>query len=115
VAAARGDVARALELLVEAPRVCRRLPDTYLWIEADGLDALCAVAVEHRAEAAPRWIDELEDTAGRRGMRELLLHAALYRARLGEPGALDAARALAAQIDNPAVAGLVDAELLSAA
>jgi tetratricopeptide (TPR) repeat protein len=115
VAAARGDVARALELLVEAPRVCRRLPDTYLWIEADGLDALCAVAVEHRAEAAPRWIDELEDTAGRRGMRELLLHAALYRARLGEPGALDAARALAAQIDNPAVAGLVEAELLSAA
>jgi DNA-binding SARP family transcriptional activator len=115
VAAARGDVARALELLVEAPRVCRRLPDTYLWIEADGLDALCAVAVEHRAEAAPRWIDELEATAGRRGMRELLLHAALYRARLGEPGALDVARSLAAQIANPAVPGLVEAELLSAA
>jgi DNA-binding SARP family transcriptional activator len=115
VAAARGDVARALELLVEAPRVCRRLPDTYLWIEADGLDALCAVAVEHRAEAAPRWIDELEATAGRRGMRELLLHAALYRARLGEPGALDVARSLAAQVDNPALAGVVDAGLLSAA
>jgi DNA-binding SARP family transcriptional activator len=115
VAAARGDVARALELLVEAPRVCRRLPDTYLWIEADGLDALCAVAVEHRAEAVPRWIDELEVTAGRRGMRELLLHAALYRARLGVPGALDAARSLAAQVENPALAGLVEAELLSAA
>ena len=34
VAAARGDVHRALDLLVEAPKLCRRLPDTYLWIEA---------------------------------------------------------------------------------
>jgi DNA-binding SARP family transcriptional activator len=106
VAAARGDLDRALELLLEAPRVCRRLPDTYLWIEAYGLDALCAVAVEHGVEAAPRWVDELEATAARRGQRELLLHAAAYRARLGEPGAIDVARSLAAQIDNPAVRGL---------
>jgi DNA-binding SARP family transcriptional activator len=103
VAAARGDIARALDLLVDAPKLCRRLPDTYLWIEAYGLDALCAVAVEHRAEAAVRWIDELEAMAARRGIRELVLRATVYRARLGEPGALDAARTLAAQIDNPAL------------
>jgi hypothetical protein len=108
-------LSRALDLLLDAPTVCRRLPDTYLWIEAYGLDALCAVAVEHRAEAAPRWIDELEATAARRGVRELLLHAALYRARLGEPGALDGARSLAAQIDNPAVPKLLEAGLLSPA
>src|ERR671914_901771 len=42
VAARRGDVARALELLADAPTLCRRLPDTYLWIEAYGLYALCA-------------------------------------------------------------------------
>lgn len=115
VAAARGDVARALELLLEAPRLCRRLPDTYLWIEAYALDALCGVAVEHRAAAAPRWIDHFEATAARRGMRELLLHAVLYRARLGEPGALDAARSLAAQIDNPAVPMLLEAGALAPA
>ena len=108
VAAARGDVTRALELLLDAPKVCRRLQDTYSWIDAYGLDALCAVAVEHRVEAAPRWIDELEATVARSGMRELLLHATLYRARLGEPGALDAARLLAAEIDNPAVPGLLE-------
>ena len=67
VAAAQGDLARALELLLEAPKVCRRLPDTYLWIEAYGLDALCAVAVEHGVEAAPRWVDELEATAAGSG------------------------------------------------
>jgi len=102
-AAARGDVPRALEMLVDAPKLCRRLPDTYLWIEAYGLDALCAVAVEHRAAAAGRWIDELEAIAARRGIRELLLRATVYRARLGEPGALEVARALAAQINNPAL------------
>jgi tetratricopeptide (TPR) repeat protein len=108
VAAARGDIPRALDLLADAPKACRRLPDTYLWIEAYGLDALCAVAVEQQAEAAPRWIDELEAITARRGIQELLLHATVYRARLGEPGALDAARSLAAQIDNPALGVLID-------
>jgi len=107
VAAAREDVDRALELLVEAPRLCRRLPDTYLWIEAYALDALCAVAAEHGAEATGRWIDELEEIAARRGIRELLLHATVYRARLGEPGADEAARSLAAEIENPALDDLL--------
>jgi DNA-binding SARP family transcriptional activator len=107
VAAKRGDVPRALELLIDAPKLCRRLPDTYRWIEAYGLDALCSVAVEHRAGAAGQWIDKLEAIASRRGNRELLLHATVYRARLGEPGALDVARSLAAQIDNPVLEELL--------
>jgi tetratricopeptide (TPR) repeat protein len=110
VAAARGDVPRALDLLVDAPKLCRRLPDTYLWIEAYALDALCAVAVEHGVEAAPRWIDELEETTATRGIQELLLHATVYRARLGQAGALEAARSQAAQIDNPTLDGLLEVE-----
>jgi DNA-binding SARP family transcriptional activator len=113
VAAARGDVDRALDLLVEAPKLCRRLPDTYLWIEAYGLDALCAVAVEHRATAAARWIDELEAITARRGISELLLRATVYRARLGESGALEAAHSLAAEIDNPAVDDLFGVQELT--
>ena len=108
VAAARGDVSRALELLVEAPKRCRRLPDTYLWIEAYGLDALCSVAVDSGASSGPLWIDQLESITARRGMRQLLVRATLYRARLGEPGAMDAACTLVSQIDNPALAALVD-------
>jgi DNA-binding SARP family transcriptional activator len=107
VAAERGDVGRALDLLVDAPKHCRRLPDTYLWIEAYGLDALCAVAVQHGAEAAPRWIDELEAISASRGIRELVLRATVYRARLGEHGAFEAAQSLAAQIDNPALGELL--------
>jgi tetratricopeptide (TPR) repeat protein len=106
-AAARGDLTKALELLVDAPKLCRRLPDTYLWIEAYGLDALCTLAVDTGTEGAGQWIDELESLTARRGMRELLLRATVYRARLGDLGALDAARSLAGQIDNPALSGLV--------
>ena len=113
VAAARGDLSRALESLVEAPKLCRRLPDTYLWIEAYGLDALCAVAVEHRVESAGRWIDELESIASRRGIRELVLRADVYQARIGVPGALSVARSLAAQIDNPTIGKLLESPELA--
>jgi ATP/maltotriose-dependent transcriptional regulator MalT len=107
VAVERGDVARGLELLVEAPRLCRRLPDTYLWIEAYGLDALCGAAVEHGAESASRWIGQLETLAARRGLRELLVRATIHRAHLGQPEALEVARSLAAQVDNPALDDLL--------
>ena len=107
VAAARGDLARALELLDEAPRRCRRLPDSYVWVEAYGLEALCAFGVAQAAASTGRWIDELETMASRTGMRELLARATVHRARLGEPGAHDAARSYAAGVDNPALAELV--------
>ncbi len=109
VAVERGEVERGLELLVEAPRLCRRLPDTYLWIEAYGLDALCGTAVEHGDASAKRWVGELEAIAASRGLRDLLVRATVHRARLGEPAALENARALAAQVDNPALEELIAA------
>ena len=109
VAVERGEVERGLELLVEAPRLCRRLPDTYLWIEAYGLDALCETAVEHGDASAKRWVGELEAIAASRGLRDLLVRATVHRARLGEPAALENARALAAQVDNPALEELIAA------
>jgi hypothetical protein len=45
----------------------------------------------------------LEAVTARRGIRELLFRATVYRARLGDPRALELARSLAAQIDNPAL------------
>lgn len=113
VAASRGDTARALELLADAPRRCRRLPDTYLWIEAYGLDALCAVALEHDVASTALWISELESITARRGMRELLLRVMLYRVKMGDAGAMEAARSLAAEIDNPAISELLDAAALA--
>jgi DNA-binding SARP family transcriptional activator len=104
VAAHRGDLDQALPLLENAPRICRRLPDTYLWIEAYGLDALCAIAVDHDLASAPHWAAELQRVSDSAGFRELKVRALLYRARLGEPGALSAAQAAADGFDNPVLA-----------
>lgn len=101
VAVARGQDNRGYRLLVDAPRLSRRLPDSYRWIEGYGLDALCTVAIEQGQAAAPRWITELEALAARCGMRELLVRALLHRAHLGETAAFEAAHDLAATIDNP--------------
>ncbi|MDQ3964303.1 MAG: SARP family transcriptional regulator [Actinomycetota bacterium] len=101
VAATRGHTDRAIELLDDAARRCRRLPDTYLWLDAYALDALCGVGIPYGAPAARRWVDALETTASHNGMRELVVRAALHRARLGDRGAIEGALALAAGIDNP--------------
>jgi hypothetical protein len=103
VAVARGRIDQGYDLLVEAPSISRRLPDSYLWIEAHALDALCAVAVRHRPGAARGWVDQLEPLAARTGMRELQARALLHRARLGDEGALEAAQDLAEAVRNPAL------------
>jgi hypothetical protein len=72
------------------------------------------VAVDNGAESAVGWINELERVSARRGIRELLLRATVYRARLGEPGALEAAGSMASQIDNPALGRLLGLEPLPA-
>jgi hypothetical protein len=114
VSSARGDWAVALEKLEEAPRLCRRFPDSYLWVEAYALDALCEAAIEVGAPGAPQWIQELETMAARTGMRELLVRAMLHRARLGASDALEVAATLMADIDNPALHATYDgaAELI---
>lgn len=114
VTVARGDRAVALEKLEEAPRLCRRFPDSYLWVEAYALDALCEAAIEVGAPGAPQWIQELETMAARTGMRELLVRAMLHRARLGAFDALEVAATLMADIDNPALHATYDgaAELI---
>ncbi|NJN86509.1 MAG: SARP family transcriptional regulator [Leptolyngbyaceae cyanobacterium SL_7_1] len=101
VAVARGQDSRGYQMLIDAPRISRRLPDSYRWIEAYGLDALCRVAIDQGQAAAPRWITDLESLAARCGMRELLVRALLHKALLGEPAAFEIACDLATTIDNP--------------
>jgi DNA-binding SARP family transcriptional activator len=109
VATAQGDLEVGFRLLSEAPRFSRRLPDSYLWIEAYALEALCAVAVELGAPGAAQWVADLEALAGRCGMRELTARALLHRARLGDQAAYRAGCELAASIDNPALHQMLSA------
>jgi DNA-binding SARP family transcriptional activator len=106
VADQRGDAEAGLRWVSEARTRCVRLPDAWLWVEGYCLDALCVLAIQHRRPEAARWVADLEALATRTGMRELVARAYLHRGRLGDRPAAEAARILAAEVDNPAVLGV---------
>jgi tetratricopeptide (TPR) repeat protein len=103
VSAHQGDAPAALRWLTEARHRCVRLPDAYLWVEGYCLDALCALALDHQRPTAAKWIDDLEALASRTGMREFVVRAYAHRGKLGDRAAADAARVLAAEVDNPSL------------
>lgn len=78
-------------------------PPWYLWPYARLLDIACSIAVHAAPAAAAARIDRLADVAARGGMRDLLVHAHLHRARAGSPTSLATAGALAAGIDDEAL------------
>ena len=88
-----------------------RVADPYVWIHAHCLDALAGVAIADGAPDARDCVARLERVAARGDLRELVVRAALHRARLGDPGGVAPARLLAEAIDNPAL----HAELAAAA
>lgn len=98
-----GDVDSAVERLQEAARLCVRLPDGYVWMQAYTLDALCAVGTRGTHRDAPRWVADLTSLAARSGMKELLARAYLYRARLGDTEAARTAGLLADEVENSAL------------
>jgi tetratricopeptide (TPR) repeat protein len=109
LAAARGDLDGAIARLEDALARCLRQRDTHTWIRAYVLDALCATATAAKDPRADGWVGELGALAGRCGMREFQAHAYLYRNDLGDVDALEAARAIAAGVENPLLQGMLDA------
>jgi hypothetical protein len=109
IATLRGDTAGAIDIFLDAIARSTRLPDGYLWAKAFALDALCALAVAVQLPEASVWIDELQNTAARSGMRELTLRALLHRAALGDTSSAQAAKLLLVEIDSPPLAHLVSA------
>jgi tetratricopeptide (TPR) repeat protein len=99
----RGNVDEAISWLDDARTRCVRIPDSYLWIHAYCLDALCDVAVQANASQARAWVGDLETLAARTGMYEMLVRAQLHRAGLGDVRAEEAARLFTDRIDSPAV------------
>lgn len=77
----QGDLAGGLELLVDAPLQCRRLPDTYLWVEVYGLDALADITSGRGLAEAEGHIQALEEVSTSHGMRAMNANAARYRQR----------------------------------
>lgn len=101
--AANGDLDGSVELMEDALTRCLRQRDTHRWIRAYVMDALCAAAGAAKHPRAPAWVTDLGSLAGRSGMGEFSVHAYLYQRDMGDPDALDAARALAVGVENPHV------------
>ena len=108
--AAEGDGRGAREWLAQACSRATRVADPYEWVHGHVLDASASLAIDADDTDPEEIVRALSELADRTGMRELAVRARLHQARLGVPGALDAARLLGSEIDNPALA-----ELLSAA
>ena len=106
-----GERAEALEWLRDAAVRAVRVADPYVWVHAWCLDALAGVAIADASDDAGAYVAQLERLAARGDMRELVVRAALHRARLGDPSGVESARLLGETIDNPAL----DVELAAAA
>jgi DNA-binding SARP family transcriptional activator/tetratricopeptide (TPR) repeat protein len=105
--AAEGDRAGATARLEDALVRCARQRDTHRWIRAHTLDTLCAVGLADGDERTGAWVADLAALAGGSGMRELSARAYLHRWRLGDGSAIEAARAIAVEVDNPALVPLM--------
>jgi hypothetical protein len=113
----RNELTTAGRWLDEALRRCSPPSDRYQWVRGYVLEAQVSLALlrGHRAEAV-QLVDTLASLAARCELRELVVRAQLHRYRLGDDSALPAARLLARDIDNPALAReLADAGRVSPA
>jgi hypothetical protein len=107
---AGGDARAARAWFAQARSRATRVADPYEWVHGHVLDASASLAIDADDIETEEIVRALSALADRTGMRELAVRAHLHEARLGVLGALDAARLLGSEIDNPALA-----ELLSAA
>jgi DNA-binding SARP family transcriptional activator len=105
--AAQGDLRGAQEWLADARSRATRVSDPYEWVHGHVLDASAGLAIHAGEEDAVQIVRALGALAARTDMREFAVRAHVHEAHLGVAGALDAARLLAAEIDNPALAELI--------
>jgi tetratricopeptide (TPR) repeat protein len=109
VRAAGGDLQSAREWLRQARSRATRVSDPYEWVHGHVLDTLASLALDAGDADAAEIVKALKELAGRTGMRELAVRAHVHDARLGAEGALEAARLLGSEIDNPALQSLMSA------
>lgn len=108
--AARGDLAAGIASMDDALTRCLRQRDTHQWIRGYVMEARCALGVAAGHPLVGAWVAELASFAGHTGMREFAVRAYLYQRDLGDPDALEAARALAVEVQNPHLHELLEAD-----
>jgi DNA-binding SARP family transcriptional activator len=106
----RGQLGSSRGWIDEARARCTRLPDRYVWMQGHVLDTAILLSLDaSEQEGAQELIRALGALAARAEMHELVVRGLVHAARTGQAGALDSARMLADEIDNPALTALVGA------
>ncbi len=104
----RGEHNAADRWLAEAAGRSTRVPDRYQWVHGHVLDTIItsnvARGIDNETDAL---IETLATLAARCDMRELVVRAHLHSHRHGDIAAMSAARLLAEDIDNPALAAML--------
>lgn len=113
LAASESNPAKARQQFADALARVTRVSDAYQWVHAHVLDSSAELAVETGAPDTAEVVDRLAELAERCGLRELVVRAHVHRGRLGVSGSLEAARLLAAEIDNPTLEALVAPPVLA--
>ena len=108
VAEAKGDLAGAYALLSDARNRANRLADPYVWLDGYILDAQCTIGRRHGHPDVRSWVEAMRLLTSRGKMRELTLRALVHGAALGNQGDAQAAALLAPDIDNAALAALIE-------
>jgi len=111
VAEARGDTARAFDILSDALSRSDRLADPYVWLGAYILDVQCGLGVKYGHEDTPEWVETMKELTSRTGMRELSVRSLFHGAALGNAGDAAAGALLVADIDNPALEARLAADV----
>ncbi len=105
---ARGEEASSRGWIDEARARSKRLPDRYVWMHGHVLDTAIELGLEAgEEEQTTQLIDTLAALAARTEMRELVVRGLAHAARIGQAGALDSARVLAVEIENPTLETLL--------
>jgi DNA-binding SARP family transcriptional activator len=103
LAAGQGDAEAGGRWLEEAQTRCTRWPDRYEWAHAWVLDAAAGLAIARQEVRGRDLVGRLEESASRAALRELVVRALLHRAHLGDQDAVQTARLVSREIENPAL------------
>jgi len=98
-----GDAPAAEQWIIDARRRCDRVPDRYVWVSGFVALGHLEIAARLRPGLVVPLARRLYQDALRADLPEFIAWALVYQAEQDEPGHLALARAIAAEVANPAL------------
>jgi DNA-binding SARP family transcriptional activator len=98
-----GDLVRAREWIIDARQRCDRVPDRYVWVSAFVALGHLEIAARQQPDLVPTLARALYQDAIQMDLPEFTAWALVYQAEAGDMACVPLARAVAAQVTNPAL------------